>query len=216
MVRRTITRFVSAACALAVAFALVVGLAPGTAQAAPKAAKPDAVAITGTGIQKITVTNAKQSELFQLLLSEVSWMSTATPQTNAPKAKNLGAKYVMVVSAGSKAQQTYELYPMAVGGPRAHRPAKQPGGKTTDGWFYGRLTMSESLRYAGVPLEKRSDIGGIGGGFSEQSTAEEVNPVDTVNEAFGQFRQLFLLNGAVLVVILFGLAGIAFLIRRRV
>jgi hypothetical protein len=29
-------------------------------------------------------------------------------------------------------------------------------------------------------------------------------------------RRLFLLNGAVLVVILFGLAGIAFLIRRRV
>ena len=29
-------------------------------------------------------------------------------------------------------------------------------------------------------------------------------------------RQLFLLNGAVLVVILFGLAGMAFLIRRRV
>lgn len=216
MVRGTITRFVSAACALAIAFGLVVGLAPGTAQAAPKAAKPDAVAITGTGIQKITVTSAQQSELFQLLLSEVSWMSSATPQTNAPKAKNLGAKYVIVVSAGGKAQQAYELYPMAVGGPRAHRPAKQPAGKTTEGWFYGRLTMSESLRYAGIPLEKRSDIGGIGGGFSEQSTAEEVNPADTVNEAFGQFRQLFLLNGAVLVVILFGLAGIAFLIRRRV
>ena len=29
-------------------------------------------------------------------------------------------------------------------------------------------------------------------------------------------RRLFLLNGAVLVVILFGLAGIAFLVRRRV
>ncbi|GLY97690.1 hypothetical protein [Actinoplanes sp. NBRC 103695] len=216
MVQGTITRVVSAACALAAAFALVVGLAPATAQAAPKAAKPDAVAITGTGIQKITVTSAQQSELFQLLLSEVSWMSSATPQTNPPKAKNLGPKYVIVVSAGGKAQQAYELYPMAVGGPRAHRAAKQPAGKTTDGWFYGRLTMSESLRYAGIPLEKRSDIGGIGGGFSEQSTAEEVNPVDTVNEAFGQFRQLFLLNGAVLVVILFGLAGIAFLIRRRV
>ena len=37
-----------------------------------------------------------------------------------------------------------------------------------------------------------------------------------MNSFLGQMRGLFLLNGAVLVVILFGLAGIAFLIRRRV
>lgn len=218
MVRGVITRFVSAACALAVAFAMIVGLAPGIAQAAPKAPKPNAVIITGPKIEKITIYSAKQSELFQLLLSEVSWMSTATPQTTAPTAKNLGVKYVVVVAAAGKQQQIYDLYPLAVGGPRAHRAAKQPSGKTVDGWFYGRLTMSESLRYAGVPLEKRSDVmnGGIGGGFTERSTAEEVNPVDTVNDALTQLRQLFLLNGAVLIVILFGLAGIAFLIRRKV
>jgi hypothetical protein len=218
MFRGVITRFVSAACALAVAFTMIIGMAPGTAQAAPKAPKPNAVTIGGPKISKITVTTSKQNELFQLLLSEVSWMANATPQTTAPKAKNLGVKYVVTVVANGKAQQTYDLYPLAVGGPRAHRAAKQPSGKTTDGWFYGRLTMSESLRYAGVPLEKRSDVmnGGIGAGYSEKSTAEEVNPADTVNDAFSQLRQLFFLNGAILIVILFGLAGIAFLIRRKV
>ncbi|MFG1608472.1 hypothetical protein [Actinoplanes sp. NPDC049265] len=213
-----ITRFVSAAVALAAAFAMIIGLAPGTAQAGPKAPKPNTVTITGPKIDKITVTNSKQDQLFQLLLSEVSWMATATPQTSAPKAKNLGVKYVMAVQANGKVQQTYDLYPQAVGGPRAHRGAKQPSGKTTDGWFYGRLTMSESLRYAGVPLEKRADVmnGGIGAGYPERSAADDVDPVDTVNDAFAQLRQLFLLNGAILVVILFGLAGIAFLIRRKV
>jgi hypothetical protein len=40
--------------------------------------------------------------------------------------------------------------------------------------------------------------------------------MDTVQNVFGQMRELYLLNGAILVVILFGLAGTAFLIRRKV
>jgi hypothetical protein len=218
MVRGVITRLGSAVCALAVAFGLILGLAPSTAQAAPKKAKPTAVVITGKGMQKITVEAAKRAEVYQLLLSEVSWMATATPQTTPPKAKSLGPKYVVSVMAKDKVQQVYELYPMAVGGPRAHRPAKQPSGKVADGWYYGRLTMSESLRISGVPLKPRTDLvsGGIGGGVGEDVRAEEVNPVDAVNSVLAQTRQLFLLNGAVLVVILFGLGGIAFLIRRKV
>jgi hypothetical protein len=58
--------------------------------------------------------------------------------------------------------------------------------------------------------------GGIGGGVGEEVAAEEIDPVAQVNSFLDQMRQLFLLNGAVLVVILSGLAGIAFLIRRRV
>lgn len=218
MVRGVITRFVSAACALVVAFALLAGVTPGIAEAAPKAARPTAVAITGKGVKKITVDSAKQGELFQLLLSEVSWMANATPQTTPPKAKNLGPKYTMAVLIKNAPQQVYDLYPNAVGGPRAFRPAKQPSGKKEAAWFYGRLTMPESLRVAGLPLEKRTDLvtGGIGGGVGQEARVEEVDPVDTVTDALSQFRQLFLLNGAVLIVILFGLAGIAFLIRRRV
>jgi hypothetical protein len=59
--------------------------------------------------------------------------------------------------------------------------------------------------------------GGIGGGVSEEEIqAKEIDPVENVNAFLDQMRQLFLLNGAVLVVILFGLAGMAYLIRRRV
>jgi len=213
MVRGVIIRSVAAAVALVAALGMILGLVPGTAQAAPK---PTSVIITGKGIQKITVDSAQKPETFQFLLSEVSWMSAATSQTTAPKAKSLGPKYMVTVMVKNSVQQTYELYPLAVGGPRAHRPAK--GNKKPDGWFYGRLTMSEALRISGVPLKPRTDLlsGGIGGGYGEQVSADEVNPVDTANEVLGQMRQLFLLNGAVLVVIMFGLGGIAFLIRRKV
>jgi hypothetical protein len=124
----------------------------------------------------------------------------------------------MTILVNDKPHQVYEMYPLASGGPRAHRPAKQPSGKKVDGWFYGRLTMSESLRVSGVPLEARADVvnGGIGGGVGESVTAEEIDPVAQVNSYVDQMQRLFLLNGAVLVVILSGLAGIAFLIRRRV
>ena len=53
-------------------------------------------------------------------------------------------------------------------------------------------------------------------GSLDEELAKEIDPVENVNAFLTQLRQLFLLNGAVLVVILFGLAGMAFLIRRRV
>jgi len=213
MVRGVIIRAVAAACAFVAAIVVTLSLAVGTAQAAPTATS---ITITGKGIKKITVDSAKTPESFQFLLSEVSWMATATPQTTAPQAKSLGPKYLVTVMAKTSTWQTYELYPLAVGGPRAHRPAK--GNKKPDGWFYGRLTMSEALRISGVPLKPRTDLisGGIGGGYGEQVTARDVDPVETANEVMTQMRQLFLLNGAVLVVIMFGLGGIAFLIRRKV
>jgi len=213
MVRGVIIRSVAAAGAFVAALGMILGLVPGAAQAAPK---PTSVVITGKGIQKITVESAQKPETFQFLLSEVTWMSAATPQTTAPKAKSLGPKYLVKVMVKNSVAQTYELYPLAVGGPRAHRTAK--GNEKPDGWFYGRLTMSEALRVSGVPLKPRPDLvsGGIGGGIGEQVSAEEVDPVQTANQVLGQMRQLFLLNGAVLVVIMFGLGGIAFLIRRKV
>jgi hypothetical protein len=213
MVRRVIIRSVAAACALIAAAGMVLGLAPGTAQAA---VKPTSIIITGKGMQTITVEAAKRADVFNLLLSEVSWMSTATPQTTAPKAKSLGPKYIVRVKVKASTGQTYELYPLAVGGPRAHRTAK--GNKKPDGWFYGRLTMSEALRVSGVPLKPRTDLlsGGIGGGFGESVANREVDPVETANQVLTQMRQLFLLNGAILVVIMFGLGGIAYLIRRKV
>jgi hypothetical protein len=220
MVRGVMTRLLSATGALAVAAALIVGATPVAASAAPKAAAPkiNAISITGKDIPALKVNADERADVFDLLLSEVSWLAKATPQTSAPKSKQLGPKYTLSVLAKDKPQQVYDLYPLAVGGPRAYRPAKQPTGKVQDGWFYGRLTMSESLRSGGVPLEARNDVmnGGIGGGIPEEVQAKEIDPVENVNAFLTQMRQLFLLNGAVLVVILFGLAGMAFLIRRRV
>lgn len=248
MVRGVIARLLSAAGVLAVSVALIVGLMPaGAAQAtvsrgtvstatdsvvgaaplagsflaAPKApAKPTAVQIAGKfSGGKLTVQQAQHPELFQRLLSEVSWLANATPTTSKPKADKLGPKFTLTVLVKDKANQVYDLYPNAAGGPRAYRPAKQPTGKkTAAGWFYGRLTMSESLRLSGAPLKEKPDVvsGGIGGGIGEEVASDELDPVEGVNNFFAEFRRLFLLNAAVLLVILLGLAGIAYLIRRRV
>jgi hypothetical protein len=220
MVGRAIPRFLAAAGAFVAAVALSVGVAPLTAQAAPKVATPTSMTVTGKGIEgKLAVQSADQPGIFNQLLSEVNWLSTATPQIAAPKANKLGSKYVLTVLVKDKPTYTYDLYPEAVGGPRAHRPGKQPTGKkTADGWFYGRLTMSESLRVCGVPLKPKPDVvgGGIGGGLGAGVIQDELDPVAGVNHFLAQMRQLVLLNGAVLMVILFGLAGISFLIRRRV
>ncbi|WP_250036203.1 hypothetical protein [Paractinoplanes maris] len=214
------TRLVSAAGALAVGAVLAIGLAPSAAQAAPKPApKPTNVQIAGKGIDKtIVITVIESKRLFGSLLSEVNWMASARSQTTALKADKLGPKYTVTVLANKTALQTYELFPMAAGGPRAHRPVKQPGNKkAVDGWFYGRLTMPETLRVSGVPLKAKPDVvgGGIGGGVGEDldTTAEKAAGA---GEVLGEMRRLFLLNGGVLMIILVGLAGIAFLIRRRV
>jgi hypothetical protein len=219
MVRGAMTRLLSAAGALAVAAALTFGAAP-AAQAAPKApAKPTSIQIKGGDVPgTLIVEPSDGARLFDTLLAEVNWMSTARPQTTAPKANKLGPKYTVTVLVKTAPQQVYDLYPEAAGGPRAHRASAQPGRRVADGWFYGRLTMSETLRLSGVPLKAKPDVinGGIGGGVGENIQVDDIDPIAGVNSFLARMRDLLLLNGAVLIVILFGLAGIAFLIRRRV
>lgn len=188
------------------------------ASAAP-ANTPSAVTITGEGLaQPITVQAAEKPELFTAVLSQVSWLQ-GKGQTSSPKPDKLGPKYTVTVLVGEAAKQTYDLYPLASGGPRAFRPAKQPDKKvkTTAAWFYGRLTMSETLRAAGVPLPEQADSlhgGGVGGGervFDDNT----LNPGRDIDALLTDLRQMLLLNGAVVVVITLGLAGIALLVRRR-
>ena len=222
MVRGAITRLNAAVGVLAVAVALSFGSAPAQAAPKPKApAKPTSIQIVGKDIKgTLIVEPGDGARLFDTLLGEVNWMATATPQTVAPRADKLGPKYKLTVISKTIPQQIYELYPMAVGGPRAHRPPNQPSstGKKADGWFYGRLTMSETLRLSGVPLKAKPDVvqGGIGGGVGENISVGDSDPVAGVNGFLGRMRELLLLNGGVLIVILFGMAGVAFLIRRRV
>jgi hypothetical protein len=78
--------------------------------------------------------------------------------------------------------------------------------------------MSESLRISGVPLAAKLDVvsGGIGGGIGAGPVDDQIDPAAGIQDFLAEMRRLVLLNGAVVVVILFGLASTAFLIRRRV
>jgi hypothetical protein len=213
VVRRVLARIAAAAIAVAAG----IGLVPVAASAAPKPPKPNAVQIAGAGLPngKVVIAAQDRPQLFRMMLNEVGWLAAARPSASTPKRATLGPKYTVTLLLKNAPQAVYDLYPLAKGGPRVHRAAKQPTGKKADGWFYGRLTMSESLRLSGAPLKAKPDVvtGGIGGGIGEDVTGLEP---PTLDEFLAQMRQLLLLNGAVLVVILFGLGGIAFLIRRRV
>jgi hypothetical protein len=220
--------------ALAVSVALAAGAVPVAAQATPplatpplaapalaapaKPPAPNAVRITGDTVKTpLVVRVANEPGVFQSLLLQVNWLSTAPPQTTAPKTDKLGPKFTVVVLVKDAPHHTYDVYPLAVGGPRAFRPAKQPTGKKTAGWFYGRLTMSETMRLAGVPLPEKPDVvsGGIGGGELVESAAEKA-PGPELDAFVAELRHLVLLNGAVVLLIALGLGGISYLVRRRV
>ncbi|MEU1754166.1 hypothetical protein ABZ436_16065 [Micromonospora matsumotoense] len=190
--------------------------AAGAHQAAPKT-PPAGVDITGVGLTeplRLRVDTAPTHVV--AVIDQVSWFGR-TGEAKGPKPADLGPKYTIVVLAGDVPKQTYDLYPLAKGGPRAFRPAKQPDlRKTTAGWFLGRLTMSETLRAAGVPLERRLDTvtGGVGGG--ERTLPEDgLNPGRDLDDAIAELQRLLLLNVGVMLVITVGLAGIALLVRRR-
>ena len=186
--------------------------------AAAYAAGPNAIAISGPGIaEALTVRAGDHPEQFGALLSEVNWLSSRSGLTSAPDADKRGARYVLTVFTGTKATQRYELYPLASGGPRVFRPASQPDKhRTKAGWFYGRLSLPDTLRNAGVPLAgpvSTVTTGGIGGG---EVADKPFDPNADLATLLAEWRQFLLLNGAVVVVIAMGLAGIALLVRRRV
>ncbi|MEV4764196.1 hypothetical protein AB0J89_16395 [Micromonospora chokoriensis] len=189
----------------------------GPASAAPKPA-PAGVDITGVGLAAPLQLRAEtQPAHVGAVIDQVNFLGSRTGMASGPKPADLGPKYTVVVLAGETPKQTYDLYPKAVGGPRVFRPAKQPDGrKTSAGWFLGRLSMSETLRTAGVPLERQFDTvsGGVGGG--ERVLPEDtLDPAKDLDEALGDLQRLLLLNVGVMLTITVGLAGIALLIRRR-
>lgn len=194
--------------------------APAATAATPVGApapKPTAVIITGEGLaEPLTLRSDTNADLFAAVLGQVSWL-TGGGQASSPKEGALGPKYTVVVLVNDVAKRTYDLYPLATGGPRAFRPGKQPDlRKTTPAWFYGRLDMSETLRAAGAPLPERPDVvsGGVGGG--EREIPEHLlNPGEDIDKVLGQVRQMMLLNAGVVLVITLGLAGISLLVRRR-
>ncbi|RGC65031.1 hypothetical protein C5N14_30750 [Micromonospora sp. MW-13] len=197
------------------------GAGPGLAgpgRAAPKPL-PAGVDITGDRLaEPLRLRAATDPAAVVAVIDQVSWLGR-TGAPSGPAAKDLGPKYTVVVLSGDVATQTYDLYPLAKGGPRVYRPAKQPdvSRKAKAGWFLGRLSMSETLRTAGVPLERQFDTvggGGVGGG-ERVIPDESLNPARDFDEALGELQRLLLLNVGVILVITLGLAGIALLIRRR-
>ncbi|MBQ1025430.1 hypothetical protein [Micromonospora sp. C95] len=213
MVRRM--RRLTGATAGAVAALLLSLTSAETAGAAPKT-PPAGVDITGHGLAEPLRLRADTHPAHVVAVIEQVNHKGLVRQSGGPKKADLGPKYTVVVLAGDAPKQTYDLYPKAVGGPRVYRPAKQPDRKVSAAWYLGRVSMSETLRTAGVPLERTYEAvsGGVGGG--ERIIPEEaLNPAQDINEAFSDLRRLLLLNVAVVLVITVGLAGIALLIRRR-
>ncbi|MGC5052913.1 hypothetical protein ACLQ2S_15840 [Micromonospora sp. DT48] len=213
MVRRM--RRLAAVTAGAVAAVLLSLTSVEVARAAPKT-PPAGVDITGHGLSEPLRLRAETHPAHVVAVIEQVDHRGLVRQSGGPKKEDLGPKYTVVVLAGDTPKQTYDLYPKAVGGPRVYRPAKQPDRKVTAAWYLGRISMSETLRTAGVPLERTYEAvsGGVGGG--ERIIPEEaLNPAQDINEAFSDLRRLLLLNVAVVTVITIGLAGIALLIRRR-
>lgn len=215
----TLTRRALVGGALLTAIAL-----PLTAVSSPaSAASFTSVTVQGEGLTApLSVRADADPELFSAVISQVTWMATRSGQTTRPKADRLGPKYTVLVYLKEAAKQRYELYPLAKGGPRAYRPAKQPGSKAaTPAWFFGRLNMSETLRLAGVPLPARADAlssgvgGGIAGGAEDSVDDAAFAPMEEVSAAFSEWRRLIALNGAIALLIAAGLAGFALLIRPK-
>lgn len=216
---RTVRRLLAAAAGGVLAAVCTLALAGATAaQAAPKPKLPPAgVDITGDRLdQPLQLRGDSRPAEVNAVIDQVKWLGQ-TGQPRGPVAKDLGPKYTVVVLSGGNPAKTYDLYPLAKGGPRVYRPAKQPDlSKPRAGWFYGRLNMSETLRGVGVPLEKQFDTisGGIGGG--ERVIPEEaLDPGQDIDAAMGELQRLLLLNVGIIMVITAGLAGIALLVRRR-
>ncbi|MBO4209866.1 hypothetical protein [Micromonospora echinofusca] len=203
--------------------AVVVGLLLGAllpvgaaAQAAPKV--PAGVSIAGDGLaEPLRLRAETDPDRVSAVIEQVNWLGRATPSRALP-VEDLGPKYTVLVFAGDVAKETYDLFPLAKGGPRAYRPAKQPDlRRVAAGWFLGRLNMAEVLRAVGVPLAEKAGAvtGGIGGGERIATDDETLDPGQDLDRLFGDLQRLLLLNAGVIVVITAGLAGIALLVRRR-
>lgn len=110
------------------------------------------VRLDGPGFAGLNVDIAADPELFSELLAQVAWLANRPGDAPAPPVEALGPGYRLVVSVDGTPHQTYDLYPLAVGGPRVFRPAAQPNRPVAAAWFYGRLSMPDVLARAGVPL----------------------------------------------------------------
>lgn len=170
------------------------------------------VQISGDGLSKpIVIASDRDPQRQAAVRAEVDWLANQPGVTQSPPADKLGPMYTVVLSTDGKPLEKYELYPLAVGGPRAYRPADQPDERqVAEGWFYGRLSMPTTLIAAGVPMDGVPlDPGGEGGG----ALASE--PPD-LEGMLGSWRNFMGLNLAVVIVVAAGVFALAYVLRRQV
>ncbi|WP_213457033.1 hypothetical protein [Rhizomonospora bruguierae] len=209
---------------------ILVALAAPLLGATPaRAVGPNAVTLEMDGSESFTVRAETEPELFAALMNEVQWLATGPGRVDGVGREHLGTRVRMGVLVDDVAKQAYDLYPLAAGGPRVCRPGRQPDGRRgTDAWFLARLTLPDTLRSAGLPLPGGPQLfsgnggsGGTGGGGEVAADGgatggPSFTRVKDFAEVVGAWRQVVLLNGAVVLVIAAGLAGISYLIRRKV
>ncbi len=125
-------------------------LAAGTALAATE---PTEIRLEGTILAApISVRSDRQHDLFKDLFKQVNWMVTTAGTPMKVDPATLGPLITLTVRTDVGATSLLEVYPVAAGGPRAHRPAAQPAGKVAEAWFYAPVNLPSVLRAAGVPL----------------------------------------------------------------
>jgi hypothetical protein len=203
---------------------LLIGLAAGLvagATAGPAAAlaaeEVNLVTVTGVDLpEDLEVFAEEQPELCGALHREVNWLVRGAGDAPEPDPEILGPEYTLVVHVEGEPKHRFHLYPLAEAGPRVFRPAEQPGDKTVkEAWFYGRLSMPETLAAAGAPLTGEAVApGGTGGGVPEPEETEL--PERGALAFIEDWRESMLMTGAVVVAIVLSLGGVAFLIRRKV
>jgi hypothetical protein len=184
---------------------------------------PDRITVSGDELaEPVEVSAAEFPLLVEALDNEVNWLVGRSSNADEPDEDARGPAYVLEVHIDGETRHRYVLYPLAEGGPRVFRPAEQPGNrKTTEGWFYGRLSLPDTLSAAGVPVEGAQPRlpgggappgGGTGGG---NGGAGEPSPESTVG-LLNTWRDGMQLTVLVALAIAAGLAAVALLIRRKV
>ncbi len=202
-------RLGAAALALgAVLVALLIG-----AQPAAAASSPTLITIAGDSLAKpINVSADARPDVFAALLKQLGWMQGATGTPMKIDQQKLGPKFTVTVAGAGGAEQLYDVYPVAAGGPRAFRPAAQPLGKSSDAWFFVAVGLPDLLTAAGVDLGEAlvADPG------MEPLTADESTGHGVDVKALGAQLQLALatsvLTSVGALVVLFGAARFS---RRR-
>jgi hypothetical protein len=194
----------------------------GPAGPARAADAPTTLTIDGGDLSApVSLRGGEQSDLFDRLLHQVSWMDTRAGDQMTPDPAGLGPRYQMTLFAGTRPLHHYEVYPQATGGPKAHRPPDQPQGRTSEAWFYVSLSLPELMHAAGVPLtdgSRTEDAAGLvyrdPAGYVPATTADTGRPLLSLTDVLQAQRRTLLLWAGTAVAVLLLVLGAARVSRR--